>query len=369
MKTFLSIFSIWILVFANAQNKVVFVIDTMPERSKTDTVYIAGSFNSWQPEVSRFAFRNKQLVLNVPNGIIEYKFTHGGWDKVETEFDGTEKDNRTTTIISDTTIKIAINGWKDFFEKKEKMSTAGRNVYLLDTAFYMPQLKRYRRVWMYLPPGYQKDSDRRYPTIYMQDGQNLFDEATAFAGEWGIDKFLDSTNKPPCIIVAIDNGGEKRIAEYNPYNNKQFGKGEGKLYVDFLVKTLKPFIDKHFRTLKDAQHTIVAGSSMGGLISMYAAIRYPKIFGKAGVFSPSIWIAETELLTEIKKAGFKMNNNIYLYSGGQEGTGMLPAINRLEDILKQYSHAKVNIKIKKTGRHNEKEWGNQFPSFYRWICK
>ena len=125
----------------------------------------------------------------------------------------------------------------------------------------------------------------------MHDGQNLFDEYTAGYGEWGIDEILDKMPvKDQCIVVGIDHGGEYRITEYDPYDSK-YGKGRGDDYVDFLAKTLKPYIDNNYRTKKDARHTTVAGSSMGGLISAYAVLKYPNVFGNAGVFSPAFWIA------------------------------------------------------------------------------
>jgi len=97
--------------------------------------------------------------------------------------------------------------------------------------------------------------------------------------------------KKEFIVVAIDNGGEKRMNEYNPYDNEKYGKGEGKQYAAFLAETLKPFIDKNYRTLKDAHHTAIAGSSMGAVISLYATAKYPQVFGIVGVFSPALWIA------------------------------------------------------------------------------
>ncbi len=121
----------------------------------------------------------------------------------------------------------------------------------------------------------------------MHDGQNVFDDSTSFAGEWGVDETLDSISShgKEIIVVAVDHGGQKRINEYCPYDMEKFGKGEGNQYVDFLVKDLKPFIDKNYRTEKDKQNTFIAGSSMGGLISMYAVLKYPGVFGGAGVFS------------------------------------------------------------------------------------
>src|SRR4030095_5506014 len=113
--------------------------------------------------------------------------------------------------------------------------------------------------------------------------------------------------------------------EYNPYDHEKFGRGEGELYVDFLAKTLKPYIDKNYRTKKDAANTLIAGSSMGGLISMYAVVKYPKVFGKAGVFSPAFWVApqlKADIEKKVKPSTHK-NLRIYLYGGDQEGADMV----------------------------------------------
>src|SRR4030095_10515285 len=113
--------------------------------------------------------------------------------------------------------------------------------------------------------------------------------------------------------------------EYNPYDHEKFGRGEGELYVDFLAKTLKPYIDKNYRTKKDAANTLIAGSSMGGLISMYAVIKYPKTFGKAGVFSPAFWVApqlQDDIEKKVKSSTHK-NVRIYFYAGEQEGVEMV----------------------------------------------
>ena len=124
----------------------------------------------------------------------------------------------------------------------------------------------------------------------MHDGQNLFDNATSYSGEWGIDEYLDSIftlGKKEVIVVGIDNGLSKRMNEYNPYSFRQYGKGEGDEYVDFLVKNLKPFIDKHYRTLPGKKNTYIAGSSMGGLISLYAVLKYPE-FSEEQEYSPRL---------------------------------------------------------------------------------
>ncbi|HYE53636.1 MAG TPA: alpha/beta hydrolase-fold protein, partial [Chitinophagaceae bacterium] len=280
--------------YLQAQHTVKIRLQPLSGKLATETVYIAGSFNGWNPRDETFRLKKNAdssfelLLNNIPEGDYEFKFTKGGWETVETDVNGQSVGNRQLRLSSDTVLNISIAGWASGTSAPPK-HTASRNVRIMDSAFYMPQLKRYRRIWVYLPPGYFI-GNKRYPVLYMHDGQNLFDDATAFSGEWGIDETLDSMKKH-CIVVGIDNGGLKRMNEYNPYDNDRFGKGEGKQYLAFIVKTLKPFIDKKYKTLADKKNTHIAGSSMGGLISMYAAIVYPNVFGSAGVFSPSFWIS------------------------------------------------------------------------------
>ncbi|MGF7074843.1 putative alpha/beta superfamily hydrolase [Mucilaginibacter sp. 3215] len=123
------------------------------------------------------------------------------------------------------------------------------------------------------------------------------------------------------IIVGIDHGGEYRITEYDPYNSK-YGEGRGDDYVQFLIKELKPYIDGHYRTQTDAAHTTIAGSSMGGLISMYAALKYPGVFGNAGVFSPAFWIAP-QIYDQAQQSVVNKNSRFYFVCGDAESASMV----------------------------------------------
>ncbi len=157
----------------------------------------------------------------------------------------------------------------------------------------MPSLERTRTLRIYLPPSYVT-SDRRYPVIYMHDGQNLFDAASSFAGEWGVDETLDAlarTHRFEAIVVGIDNGGDKRMNELNAWPHREFGAAEGAQYLAFVVDVVKPHIDQHYRTEPDRGSTAIIGSSMGGLASHYAIQARPDVFGMAGVLSPSYWVA------------------------------------------------------------------------------
>jgi alpha-amylase len=206
---------------------------------------------------------------------------------------GRDVPNRTLTVPDTAAASYsgAVARWRDGSPRARGPSTASASVSILSDTFAIPELGRTRRVWVYLPPGYAA-ARRRYAALYLQDGQNVFDAATSVAGEWGVDETLDSLRAlgdSGVIVVAVDHGGTRRMDEYSPWRNPQYGGGEGDRYAAFLVHTLKPYIDRHYRPLPDRLHTGVAGSSRGGLIALYAALQYPDVFGRVGVFSPE-WL-------------------------------------------------------------------------------
>jgi len=242
-------------------------------------------------------------------------------------------------------------------------------VHIVDSAFFIPQLNRTRRVWIYLPADYSA-SKKNYPVLYMHDGQNVFDDLTSFAGEWNVDETLDALGKhsEEMIVIAIDHGGSKRINEYCPYDMEKFGEGEGDKYIDFLAKTLKPFIDKNYRTLKNKQNTFIAGSSMGGLISMYAILKYPRVFGGAGIFSPAFSVGP-KIYDDIEGKGAKVNSKIYFYCGAEEGETMVPDTERAFSEMRKVSKSKMVCVIRKDGKHSESVWKEEFPLFYLWLTE
>jgi predicted alpha/beta superfamily hydrolase len=239
------------------------------------------------------------------------------------------------------------------------------HTHIIDKAFYMPQLNRYRRIWLYLPPNY-KTSGKRYPVLYMHDGQNLFDDQTAFSDEWCVDETITAA-KEKCIVVGIDNGGMHRINEYS-FHDTEHGKGEGGAYLSFIAHTLKPYIDTTYRTIPDAKHTGIAGSSMGGLISFYAGLYFPQVFGNIGVLSPSFWIMpdiHQEAQRELSKNP-DVTQRYYFYAGVQEGHGMIKDVKEMIRLLKNFPHHSVKAKINPHGTHSEIHWRDHFPEFYQW---
>lgn len=355
---------------AYAQYTVRFEIDELPATHVNDPLYLAGSFNDWNPALADFQFSKtaegtlvKQIKLATA-GIFEYKITRGQWTKVECAANGTAIGNRLLKIQSDTTIRISIAAWADDMPQRPPVSTRSKNVFVLDTAFYMPQLDRKRRIWIYLPEGYAL-SKKTYPVLYMHDGQNLFDVLTSSYGEWGVDELMDSLPaKKQWIIVGIDHGSTKRLTEYNPFDSK-FGNGEGDAYADFLAQTLKPYIDQRFRTKNDVAHTAIAGSSMGGLISFYTAFKYPALFSKAGVFSPSFWIAP-QLFPKVEAQPLTANT-FFFVCGKSEGKEMEEDMRRMYNLLLKKGARKSTFSVVEDGQHNERFWQKEMPLFLSWL--
>ncbi len=233
---------------------------------------------------------------------------------------------------------------------------------------YAPQLHTTKKIWLYLPKNYA-NSNKKYPVIYMHDGQNLFDAKTSYVGEWQIDETLDSLNAQ-VIIVGIEHGGEKRMEELTPYKNEKFGGGNADNYLEFIVKTLKPFIDKNYRTKTKSNNTCIFGSSLGGLVSFYAALKYPEVFGKVGAFSPSFWFNRKEIFDLMEQTkNFKIK--IYFLCGDNEGDDdMVRDLNKMEFAIntKRCSCKMLNQKIiVKGGQHNEKLWREGFEKAYLWL--
>lgn len=251
-----------------------------------------------------------------------------------------------------------------------KASTALPGVAILPEALEIPGLQRKRQIRLYLPPGYAT-STKRYPVLYMHDGQNLFDDATAYAGEWKVDETLDALAREgrlEAIVVGIDNGGEKRMTELNAWDHPEFGRAEGRAYTDFIVKTLKPLIDARYRTLPGRNDTAILGSSMGGLASHYAIAQYPQVFGKAGVFSPAYWTAPAAFGFAARHP-LPKDARVYLLMGEKEGGQMVPDVRRMAAVLGKSGHPReaTVLKIVPGAEHNEGFWSGELREALLWM--
>jgi predicted alpha/beta superfamily hydrolase len=208
--------------------------------------------------------------------------------------------------------------WQSYVEDRNAGThTVVGNVQVLKELL-SPQLGNRRDLFVYLPPSYTQ-TQRRYPVIYMHDGQNLFDAAASYAGEWQVDETMEALSSEglEAIVVGIPNMGVRRLDEYSPFCDPRLGGGQGEQYLAFIVETLKPLIDRDFRTYPDRAHTGILGSSMGGLISLYAFFRHPEVFGFVGALSPSLWFADAAILPYLRRAPFTPGR-IYLDVGTDE---------------------------------------------------
>ena len=252
-----------------------------------------------------------------------------------------------------------------------RAATAGPGVHVLAQRLAMPGLGRERTLRLYLPPSYESNPGQRYPVLYMHDAQNLFDDATSFAGEWGVDETLDEfarTRGFEAIVVGIDNGGAERIHELSPWGNPKYGPPQGEQYMAFVVDVVKPWIDAHYRTRPDRDNTAIAGSSMGGLVSQYALVRYPQVFGKAAIFSPSYWFTK-EVYAQTAAHPWPSGTKAYFYIGGKEDEESVPDVDRMVALLRTQAHGAndFTVHVDPAGEHNERAWRAEFPLAVAWL--
>ncbi len=228
-----------------------------------------------------------------------------------------------------------------------------------------------RKAYIYLPECYDEDELRRYPVLYMFDGHNIFyDAKSAFGKSWNMTSYLLWTRKP-LIVVAVEcnKRGNNRLKEYSPtsFSDPRFGniRGRGRAYMEWLVKELKPKVDETFRTVPDREHTVIAGSSMGGLMSLYAATTYTRYFSRAACLSPSLWTNPAKLLEMVEKAKLAKNTTIYMDYGSEELANHQEQKEALMDMSQLLLKKNVNLafRIIPGGNHSEASWEKQIPIF------
>ncbi len=231
---------------------------------------------------------------------------------------------------------------------------------------------------VYLPPDYNSSLERRYPVLYLHDGQNLFDSATAFAGnEWGLDELaeelIESGEIQSLIIVGVYNAGERRLSEYTHVRDRRGRGGRAKAYARLLVEDLKPFIDSEYRTLADVSNTGLGGSSLGGLATLYLGLHFPQIYGKLIVMSPSIWWANRAILREVRKLRRKSDQKIWLDIGTSEGQNPASCVKNAEDLCEallskgwRLGHDLRFVEDQGAG-HDEKAWGSRMPDALKFL--
>lgn len=353
-------------------HKFTFQLTTHPDDERP--VYLAGNFNDWkvQDEEMRMTSlgegRYRLDIFKHINFPLEYKYTRGGWDQVEMDDYGNSTGNhvveRPTDVIRDKVQFWQLNGQVNYPPYLPQIK-------VISEEFEIPQLIKTRRIAALLPYDYY-ETDKEYPVLYLQDGQNLFDDYAPF-GSWEVDKklaLMQRRGTGDIIIIAIDHAKEERIKEYNPTGHAKLGKGQGREYVRFLAETLKPYVDKTFRTKSDRLNTGIGGSSMGGLISIWAGFMYPEKFSKLMIFSPSLWV-NPNIHFHAMRFTMTLNSRVYVYAGGAESKNMLPNVQRFKDALLSQELTEpdldIELSIDPEGQHTESRWGFEFPKAIEWL--
>jgi isoamylase len=229
-----------------------------------------------------------------------------------------------------------------------------------------PELRNFRDLVAALPPSYLTAPERTYPVVYMQDGQNLFDPATSHAGDWGLPARLAALagRGIETIVVGVPNQGEERVYEYGPFQDARHGGGGGDRYATFLAETVRPLVLRTLRARPGPQHAVVAGSSLGGLISLYTLLRFREHFGAAGVLSPSLWFADRAMLGWVGRWGARVaRGRIHLDVGTGEGTDVVANVRAMRDILERAGYRRgrdLQYVEEKGATHAEAAWGRRF---------
>ena len=340
-----------------------------------EEIYLSSPLNNWQPNDENFKLnfdRNDgfyKLEFAIEDEDFEFKFTKGTWESEEVNRYGMTVSNFIFDTKDNDEIFFEVGYWKDNLTKiRERLSQV--SVKIWQEAMYMPTLNRHRKIWVYLPPNYE-DSQEKFPVLYMHDAQNLFGEASSPYQKWEVGRTLNQLFEVTdwgCIVIGIEHGEEHRLAEYSPFPNPNHGGGEGTAYLKFIIETLKPAVDSYFRTLTDAQNTLMIGSSMGGLISIFAAINYGNIFGKVAAFSPSLWWSD-DIYALAAQTSYNFVHKMVLLGGEKESDEMLPDLLAMYYTLSDngYFEDKIHLDFYQDGSHTESFWGREFEKAIRWL--
>jgi alpha-glucosidase len=348
------------------------ILDKLPEDTPEQSkIYLAGNLNDWMPNDPDYKFSKNEdgkyfLFIDslVPATLLQFKITRGSWDLVEVAKEGKDISDRSYSFEEADTLHIRIQEWKNPKMPRKLKSSASYNVEIMTDSFFMPQLNRYRRIWVYLPPDYDIEEDVQYPVLYMHDGQNLFDDATSYMGEWHVDETLNSLFEEGYIIpivIGIDHGeGAGRMNEYNIEESEEYNiKPKGDLYIQFIAETLKPYIDTHYRTLPGPEFTGIMGSSLGGLISSYAILTSSDVFNLAGIYSPSYQLGKTLLNYPLST---DESIRIIQLCGSEEGVDTVKDMKQMDSLFLSYTSSRDRLKyqVVEGAKHNEQLWSNYF---------
>lgn len=363
------------------------LIVTPPESfNPNDDVHVIGPFNEWALNGPPLNYENGKLRATVPLISDKLFFTFVK-NKDYSHFPASKTGKSLCTFFyqksehDNSELALTIPGWTGEDPIDSAKHTLTGNIKEL-ADFDMPQLSRKGDIMVYLPPSYYTDSTKSYPVLYMLDGQNVFDAYTAYSNEWEVDETVERLIKkkvlPELIVVAIPNG-PRRWNEYIPVDfknrNAKMDTGEGDKTMQFITETLKPFIDKNYHTNPSRASTGIVGSSLGGLMAIYAVLEYADIFSFAGAFSPSLSFLDKDdkviLLEAVRQRQLVADTKIYMDMGEIEYTDGYEPVELLQKLLLERGVEASNLKLVKDdlGRHCELDWAKRFETAIQWLLR
>ncbi|WPB77190.1 alpha/beta hydrolase-fold protein [Archangium violaceum] len=373
------------------QPRTVFVVAVPATTPPDDDIYLAGGhelLGGWNPAgVKLYKAMNSSYAIELsftPDASLEYKVTRGSWETVEKTSTGAELPNRLhKTGGGFQRVSLSVGGWADFFtEEPPEPVLTGKIEYLRDVTPTNTVLKK-RDVIIWLPPDYDTNTGRHYPVLYMHDGQNLMDATTApYKAEWNVDEtaheLVGAGKVDALIIVGIYNTSD-RGPEYTQVPDARYPEvdgangGRADAYGQFIVNELKPMIDGKYRTKPEAEYTGLAGSSLGGLVTMYLGMKHPDTFTRLGVISPSVFWGNNDIVTKVEALSGKLPLRIWVDIGTKEGSSSQETVEDtrlLRDALKNKGWVLDNdLKYTEVeeGRHNEASWSARFGSVLEYL--
>ena len=367
-------------VASAAEVSVAFRVKAPPSTPADAKLYLAGDaeqLGAWKEdgvELTRGEDGVHAAKVTLPaDREVQYKVTRGSWGTVEKNADGSELANRTFRPTKDATVEIEVAAWADQLAAAATPASTASGDIRVHEKFASKHLGNERRLLVWLPPGYEQDAARRYDVLYMHDGQNLFDAATSLSGEWKADEtakqLIERKTIRPIIIVGIANNSQ-RIDEYTLTRDDRRGAGgSGAKYMKFVAEEVKPFIDATYRTNNGRESAGVAGSSLGGTISLEICRAYPQTFGLCAALSPAAWWNGGEMLARLEKdLSWTTGTRIWVDTGTKEGEGpqqgaYVDSVRRIDAMLKKAGLVEgkhYRAKVVDGAEHNEQAWAARF---------
>ncbi|NJK90013.1 MAG: alpha/beta hydrolase [Myxococcales bacterium] len=341
-----------------------------------EVITVFGSFQGWNASDPAYALQmldERQFFseLTFPEGSeLRFRFAKGDASKVEKGPENREIPEHVHLVEGDATLSFVLARWDD--QPREGASIRG-DVRRTEVA----EIANGRGIWIYLPPQYDEQPTRRFPVLYMLDGQNLFDASTSFAGEWRVDETVEtliaSGDIEPLIVVGFENAGGRRVFEYTPSRDEVFGgeagSGGGEEHVKLIRQQVMPFIESRYRVSTDPAETGFGGSSLGGLMSLYVALNHADRFRRIAAVSPSVWWDDRDIVARILQAD-RPPVRVWTDMGTQESAGAIEDFRVLVSALRDKGFVDgpdFEAREVQGARHNESAWSARLPDILRFL--